>query len=85
MTAGFRVGKCPAIDSSFAAVWSNWAIWNHTFEIEKPVECASGEVQPWEIERPVIVHRASRSCYDKYGEYNLKMVFINNKSAKGRY
>ena len=69
-----------------AIFWPGSETWNRkALENEEAVEYVFGEVQATEIEGHVVVPYASKSYYEKYSKYNLKMRLENNKSTKGRY
>ena len=69
-----------------AVFWPGSATWNRqVIEKEEPVEYVFGEVQAAEVEGYIVVPYASGSYYDKHGEYSLKMLLSDRKSAKKRY
>ena len=65
--------------------WPDSAAWDRQFLAdEEPVEYVFGEaVKP--SQGLIVVPYASKDYYEQHGEYNLKMMLQNKRSAKGRY
>lgn len=69
-----------------AVLWPGSATWNRqALEKEEPVEYVFGEAQPTKSQDYIIVPYASKSYYEKHGEFSLKMVLSNRDSDKKRY
>ncbi len=69
-----------------AVFWPGSATWNRqVLENEEAIEYVFGEVQTTETQGHIFVPYATKSYYEKYGKYSLKMWLSNEKSSKGRY
>ena len=70
-----------------AVLWPGSVTWNErVLKDEEPVEYVFGKARAAEdMKDTLIVPYASKSHFEKHGEYNLKMRLKNEKSAKGRF